>query len=65
MENPPVEPSYKEFMKGDYNLLFHGDNKEILSSPLIAGFREKIAFVAVAQPPLLLRNETAAGLWLI
>ena len=28
--NPPVEPSYEEFAKSDYNLLFHGDNKEIL-----------------------------------
>ncbi len=39
VENPPTEPTYKEFAKSDYNLLFHGDNKEILSSLLIAGFR--------------------------
>ena len=38
VENLPTEPSYKEFIKCDDNLLFHGDNKEILSSLLIAGF---------------------------
>jgi len=50
VENPPVEPSYKEFMKGDYNLLFHGDNKEILSSLLIAGFRGKIDLIYIDPP---------------
>ncbi len=42
VKRPPAEPSYKEFVKANYNLLFHGDNKEILSSLLIAGFRGKI-----------------------
>ncbi len=28
VDNPPAEPSYQEFVKSDYNLLFHGDNKE-------------------------------------
>lgn len=32
IENPPVEPSYSKFIKSNSNLLFHGDNKEILSS---------------------------------
>lgn len=50
VKNPPVEPSYKEFMKGDYNLLFHGDNKEILSSLLIAGFRGKIDLIYIDPP---------------
>ena len=25
VDNPPAEPSYSEFVKSDYNLLFHGD----------------------------------------
>lgn len=25
VDNPPAEPSYLEFVKSDYNLLFHGD----------------------------------------
>ena len=37
-------------MKDDYNLLFHGDNKEILSSPLIAGFRGKIDLIYIDPP---------------
>ena len=48
--NPPVEPSYEEFSKSDYNLLFHGDNKEILSSLLIAGFRGKIDLIYIDPP---------------
>ena len=50
VENPPVEPSYKEFAKGNYNLLFHGDNKEILSSLLIAGFRGKVDLIYIDPP---------------
>ena len=48
--SPPAEPSYKEFSKNDYNLLFHGDNKEILSSLLIAGFRGKIDLIYIDPP---------------
>ncbi|MDA8001233.1 MAG: site-specific DNA-methyltransferase [Gammaproteobacteria bacterium] len=47
---PPREPSYAEFAKHDYNLLFHGDNKEVLSSLLTAGFRGKIDLVYIDPP---------------
>ena len=47
---PPVEPSYREFAKSGYNLLFHGDNKEILSSLLIGGFRGKIDLIYIDPP---------------
>ena len=50
VDDPPVEPSYKEFAKSNYNLLFHGDNKEILSSLLIAGFRSKIDLIYIDPP---------------
>ncbi len=50
IENPPVEPSHKKFIKSDYNLLFHGDNKEVLSSLLIAGFRGKIDLIYIDPP---------------
>ena len=50
VERPPTEPSFKEFVKANYNLLFHGDNKEILSSLLIAGFRRKIDLVYIDPP---------------
>lgn len=46
----PREPSYAEFAKRDYNLLFHGDNKEVLSSLLTAGFRGKIDLVYIDPP---------------
>ena len=48
--DPPAEPSYKEFAKSKYNLLFHGDNKEILSSLLIAGFRGKVDLIYIDPP---------------
>ncbi len=48
--DPPPEPSYKEFAKSNYNLLFHGDNKEILSSLLVAGFRGKIDLIYIDPP---------------
>ena len=50
IDDPPAEPSYKEFAKSSYNLLFHGDNKEILSSLLIAGFRGKIDLIYIDPP---------------
>ena len=48
--DPPAELSYKEFAKSKYNLLFHGDNKEILSSLLIAGFRGKVDLIYIDPP---------------
>ena len=50
VDNSPAEPSYSEFVKSDYNLLIHGDNKEILSSLLIAGFRGKIDLIYIDPP---------------
>ena len=50
VEKPPAEPSYKEFIKADYNLLFHGDNKEILSSLLVSGFRGKVDLIYIDPP---------------
>lgn len=50
INNPPSEPSYTEFIQDNANLLFHGDNKEILSSLLIAGFRGKIDLIYVDPP---------------
>lgn len=50
VKRPPTEPSYNEFINANYNLLFHGDNKEILSSLLIAGFRGKIDLIYIDPP---------------
>lgn len=50
VENPPAELSHQEFVKSKYNLLFHGDNKEILSSLLIAGFRGKVDLIYIDPP---------------
>ena len=50
VEAPPTEPSYKEFMHNGYNLLFHGDNKEILSSLLNLGFRAKVDLIYIDPP---------------
>lgn len=50
VKNPPAEPTYKDFAKSNHNLLFHGDNKEILSSLLIAGFRGKVDLIYIDPP---------------
>ena len=50
VENPPAEPSFQEFQNSNYNLLFHGDNKEILSSLIVAGFRDKIDLIYIDPP---------------
>ena len=49
VENPEKEPSYDKFMDGP-NLLFHGDNKEILSTLLVQGFRGKIDLIYIDPP---------------
>ncbi len=49
-ENPPFEPSYDDFINRNDNLAFHGDNKEILSSLLIFGFRGKIDLIYIDPP---------------
>ena len=50
VDKPPTEPSYEEYTKSKYNLLFHGDNKEILSSLIVAGFRDKIDLIYIDPP---------------
>ncbi len=49
VENPEKEPSYDNFKDGP-NLLFHGDNKEILSTLLAHGFRGKIDLIYIDPP---------------
>ena len=49
VENPEKEPSYDKFKDGP-NLLFHGDNKEILSMLLVQGFRGKIDLIYIDPP---------------
>ena len=50
VSNPPTDPTYRDFRKSDYNLLFHGDNKEILSTLLTNGFRGKIDLIYIDPP---------------
>ncbi len=49
IENPEKEPTYDRFKEGP-NLLFHGDNKEILSTLLVQGFRGKIDLIYIDPP---------------
>ena len=49
VENPQKEPTYNGFKDGP-NLLFHGDNKEILSTLLVQGFRGKIDLIYIDPP---------------
>ena len=49
VENPEKEPTYDRFKAGP-NLLFHGDNKEILSTLLVQGFRGKIDLIYIDPP---------------
>ena len=49
VENPEKEPTYDRFKDGP-NLLFHGDNKEILSTLLVQGFRGKIDLIYIDPP---------------
>ncbi len=50
VKTPPAEPSYKEFERGGFNLLFHGDNKETLSSLINLGFRAKVDLIYIDPP---------------
>lgn len=43
-------PSYKELEKNWHNLLFHGDNKEVLGYLLNNGFRGKIDLIYIDPP---------------
>ena len=49
VENREKEPTYDKFKDGP-NLLFHGDNKEILSTLLVQGFRGKIDLIYIDPP---------------
>ncbi|MCY3741250.1 MAG: site-specific DNA-methyltransferase [Candidatus Poribacteria bacterium] len=49
VENPEKEPTYDKFKDGP-NLFFQGDNKEILSTLLVQGFRGKIDFIYIDPP---------------
>ena len=49
VETPEKEPTYNGFKDGP-NLLFHGDNKEILSTLLVQGFRGKIDLIYIDPP---------------
>ena len=49
VENSEKEPTYDGFKDGP-NLLFHGDNKEILSTLLVKGFRGKIDLIYIDPP---------------
>lgn len=50
VDKPPAEPTYADFRKRGCNLLFSGDNKEVLSSLLVAGFRGKIDLIYIDPP---------------
>ena len=49
VESPEQEPTYDRFKDGP-NLLFHGDNKEILSTLLVQGFRGKVDLIYIDPP---------------
>ncbi len=49
VENPETEPTYQNFKSGP-NLIFQGDNKEILSTLLGRGFRGKIDLIYIDPP---------------
>ena len=49
VEDPVPEPTYKNFKTGP-NLVFQGDNKEILSTLLVNGFRGKIDLIYIDPP---------------
>lgn len=50
VDNPPAEPTYADFQERGCNLMFSGDNKEILSSLLVAGFRGKVDLIYIDPP---------------
>jgi adenine-specific DNA-methyltransferase len=47
---PPETPNYDALEKDWSNLLFHGDNKEILSTLLANGFRGKVDLIYIDPP---------------
>ena len=49
VDNPEDEPTFENFKAGP-NLLFQGDNKEILSTLLVNGFGGKIDLIYIDPP---------------
>ena len=49
VDNPASEPTYENFQSGP-NLVFQGDNKEILSTLLVNGFGGKIDLIYIDPP---------------
>ena len=49
VDNPDTEPTYENFKSGP-NLLFQGDNKEILSTLLVNGFGGEIDLICIDPP---------------
>lgn len=49
VEDPVPEPTYQNFKSGP-NLMFQGDNKEILSTLLVNGFGGKIDLICIDPP---------------
>ena len=49
VENASTEPTYENFQSGP-NLVFQGDNKEILSTLLVQGFSNKIDLIYIDPP---------------
>jgi len=52
VDKPAVKPSYEAFIDGKkgHNFLLHGDNKEVLSTLLVGGFRGKVDLVYIDPP---------------
>jgi DNA modification methylase len=46
----PVTPMYETLKENWSNLLFHGDNKEIISTLLVNGFRGKVDLIYIDPP---------------
>lgn len=49
-DDPAARPSYDAFRRAGHNLLFHGDNKEILSTLLVSGFRGQVDLIYIDPP---------------
>ena len=49
VENPATDPTYEDFKTGP-NLVFQGDNKEILSTLLVQGFSGKVDLIYIDPP---------------
>ena len=48
--HPPPSPTWKVLEKNWCNLLFHGDNMEILATLLVDGFRGKVDLIYIDPP---------------